>query len=337
MRVLTWNIKNGGGDRLPSIIKVIDQARPDVVTLQELQGFHRYGGRRLRELAAALDMTAHLAPSVLAQPVAVLVREPLRIVRRARISWRLHHAAAVAVVPTPAGPLTVVSAHLNPFSPYRRMREARWLAARHATPNGLTLIAGDMNGLAPPHNPNPQASAVDTNPPTPAVDTSGPAPAGVASGPSPAGVASGLDPAGVASGPSPAGVGNGPSPAGVASGPSPAGVANSLDPAGDHTAALAGLPALYRKRHLGPDGRPDTRALAAFREEGFVDLWHTVGSGDGHTVPTAYAGHEFAPVRLDYLLASPPLAARAQHLRVIRDDLTAQASDHYPLLADLDL
>ncbi|GAA0422518.1 hypothetical protein Aca07nite_24550 [Actinoplanes capillaceus] len=256
MRVLTWNIKNGGGDRLPSIIKVIDQARPDVVTLQELQGFHRYGGRRLRELATALDMTAHLAPSILAQPVAVLVREPLRIVRRTRISWRLHHAAAVAVVPTPAGPLTVVSVHLNPFSPYRRMREARWLAARYATPNGLTLIAGDMNGL---------------------------------------------------------------------------------DPAGDHTAALASLPALYRKRHLTPDGRPDTRALAAFREEGFTDLWHTAGTGDGHTVPTAFAGHEFAPVRLDYLLAGPPLAARAQHLRVIRDDLTASASDHYPLQADFDL
>ncbi|GGN61100.1 hypothetical protein GCM10010112_17880 [Actinoplanes lobatus] len=256
MRVLTWNIKNGGGDRLPSIITVIDQARPDVVTLQELQGFHRYGGRRLRELATALDMTAHLAPSVRAQPVAVLVREPLRIVRRARISWRLHHAAAVVVVPTPVGPLTVVSVHLNPFSPYRRMREARWLAARYATPNGLTLIAGDMNGL---------------------------------------------------------------------------------DPAGDHTTALATLPGLYRKRHLTSDGRPDTRALAAFREEGFTDLWHTAGVGDGHTVPTACAGHEFAPVRLDYLLAGPPLAARAQHLRVIRDDLTANASDHYPLQADFDL
>ncbi|MEV0901770.1 endonuclease/exonuclease/phosphatase family protein [Actinoplanes sp. NPDC049802] len=256
MRVMTWNIKNGGGDRLPAIIKVIGRQRPDVLTLQELQGFHRYGGRKLKDLAATLDMTAHLAPSALAQPVAVLVREPLWIARRTRISWRLHHAAAVAVVPTEAGPLTVVSAHLNPFSPYRRMREARWLAARYATPDGLALIAGDMNGL---------------------------------------------------------------------------------DPDGDHTAALAAQPSLYRRRHLDPDGRPDTRALAAFREEGFTDLALTVGDGDGRTVPTGYAGREFGAVRLDYLLASPPLAARARRVRVIRDDLTDQASDHYPVQAEFDL
>ncbi|GAA4929419.1 endonuclease/exonuclease/phosphatase family protein [Actinoplanes utahensis] len=256
VRLMTWNIKNGGGDRLPAIIEVIRDERPDVLCLQELQHFQRYGGRRMRELADATGMTAHLARSLFAQPVAVLVREPLRIIRRVSITCRLHHAAAVAVIGTPAGTLTAISAHLNPFSPQRRYREARWLAARYASARSMVFIAGDMNGL---------------------------------------------------------------------------------DPDGDHEAELAAQPSLYRRRHLGPDGTQDTRAIAAIRSEGFTDLWHAVGEGDGRTVPTGFAGREFGAVRLDYLLASPPLTARARRLWTVRDDRTDHASDHYPVRADIDI
>ncbi|GIE32956.1 hypothetical protein Ait01nite_060010 [Actinoplanes italicus] len=256
LRLMTWNIKNGGGDRLPEIIRVINREQPDVLCLQELQHFQRYGASRLRELSEATGMTAHLARSVLAQPVAVLVRPPLRIRRRSSVSWRLHHAAAVVVADTAAGPLTVVSAHLNPFSPYRRYREATWLAARYGSARHMVLIAGDMNGL---------------------------------------------------------------------------------DPDGDHSATLDAVHSLYRQRHLGPDGSPDTRAVAAFRESGFTDLWQAVGEGDGRTVPTGFAGREFGTMRLDYLLASPPLAARVKHARVIRDEVTDHASDHYPVLVGTDL
>jgi exodeoxyribonuclease-3 len=256
LRLMTWNIKNGGGDRLPAIIGVIRGEQPDVLCLQELQHFQRYGQSRLRELSEAIGMSAHLARSVLAQPVAVLVRPPLRIRRRSSVSWRLHHAAAVAEVDTAAGPLTVVSTHLNPFSPYRRYREARWLAARYGSAGRMVLIAGDMNGL---------------------------------------------------------------------------------DPDGDHVATLDAVHSLYRRRHLGPDGEPDTRAVAAFRRAGFTDLWHTVGEGDGRTVPTGFAGREFGTMRLDYLLASAPLAARAKRARVIRDEATGNASDHYPVHLDVSL
>ncbi|GIF35758.1 exodeoxyribonuclease-3 [Actinoplanes xinjiangensis] len=255
LRLMTWNIKNGGGDRLPEIIRVIHREQPDVLCLQELQHFHRYG-RRLHALAQEAGMAVHLAPAGFAQPVAVLVRPPRRILRRSAIRWRTHHAVAIAVVETTAGPLTVVSAHLNPFSPYRRYREARWLSARYGSARRMTLIAGDMNGL---------------------------------------------------------------------------------DPDGDHTATLDSLHSLFQQRHLGPDGAPDTRAIAAFRAGGFTDLWQSVGEGDGRTVPTGFAGREFGAMRLDYLLASPLLAARAQRAWVVRDDTTTHASDHYPVRADITL
>ena len=252
---MTWNIKTGGGTRLTAILAVLTRERPDLLALQELRGFDRYQGRRMREVAEALGMTAHLAPSVFGQPVAILARSPFELTRTRSVRWRLHHAAATAVVPTGDAPLTVVSTHLNPFSPYRRMREARWLAARYASRRKLVLLAGDLN---------------------------------------------------------------------------------SLEPGSDHTDHLAGLDPRYRRRHLAADGTPDTRAMAAFADAGFTDLWR--GDGDGRTVPTSDGGgHEFSGMRLDYILASPPLARLAGSARVIRGGETECASDHYPVVAQLDL
>ena len=146
---MTWNIKTGGVDRhgrerLAAIAAVVARSRPDVLALQELRGFER----RMPVFAGAVGMVAHLARSVSGQPVAVLVRPPRRITRRSAVSWRLHHAAAEVTIATDAGPLTVVSTHLNPFSPERRRREAVWLAARYAR-RGLVIVAGDLNSLAP--------------------------------------------------------------------------------------------------------------------------------------------------------------------------------------------
>ena len=253
LRLMTWNIRTGGGDRLPAITEVIRAERPDILTLQELRDFHRYG--RMHDFATAVGMAPYLARSGLGQPVAVLVRPPLRILRVSHVTWRLHHAAAAVEVATRSGPLRVVSTHLNPFWPYRRMREARWLAARYFSDR--LVLAGDLNGL---------------------------------------------------------------------------------DPHTDHTAALASLPRLYRRRHLTSDGEPDTRALAAFESAGLTDLWRAVGDGPGETVPTTgLRGHEFGSTRLDYVLAGPAVARHARTVRVIRGGAAEYASDHYPVTVDLDL
>ncbi|MET0418265.1 MAG: endonuclease/exonuclease/phosphatase family protein [Actinoplanes sp.] len=251
LRAMTWNIKTGGydrkGDRLDAIAAVITRERPDVLALQEL----RNGVRRLPLLADAVGMQPHLSRSLLGQPVAVLVRPPLTIRRRTSVTWRLHHAAAAVDV----GPLTMVSVHLNPFSPPRRRREAVWLT--HRFRRGPVLIAGDLNGL---------------------------------------------------------------------------------DPGTDHTETLARLPGIYHRRHVDAAGQVDTRGVEAFGKAGLVDLWTVAGSGNGLTVPTTRGGgNEFSRMRLDYAFASPELAKRAHDMRVVRGDETEYASDHYPVVVDLDL
>jgi exonuclease III len=42
-------------------------------------------------------------------------------------------------------------------------------------------------------------------------------------------------------------------------------------------------------------------------------------------------------MRLDYLLATPAVAALTRQVRVVRDGETDRASDHYPVVADLEL
>jgi exodeoxyribonuclease-3 len=262
LRLMTWNIKTGGvdrgrGDRRAAIAAVVNRELPDILALQELRDFDRSDGRRMGEFADAVGMTAHLSRSALGQPVAVLVRPPLRITAGKTVRWRLHHAAAEATVPTDAGQLTVVSTHLHPFSPYRRMREARWLGARYGSAKRPVVLAGDLN---------------------------------------------------------------------------------ALDPGTDHAAELARLDQRYRSRHLADDGGADTRALAALLECGFADLWAVAGDGDGRTAPTtAGGGPEFSGMRLDYVLATAPVAGRVRTARVIRGGEAEFASDHYPVAVDFDL
>jgi exodeoxyribonuclease III len=262
LRIMTWNIKTGGvdrgrGDRRAALAAVVNRELPDVLALQELRDFDRDDGRRMGEFADAVGMIAHLSRSAFGQPVAVLVRPPLRITGGRTVRWRLHHAAAEATVPTNAGQLTVVSTHLNPYSPYRRMREARWLAARYGSAKRPVVLAGDLN---------------------------------------------------------------------------------ALDPGTDHAGELARLDTLYRRRHLAADGSVDTRALAALFDGGFADLWAIAGEGDGTTAPTkAGGGQEFSGMRLDYVLASAPVAGRVRAARVVRGGETEHASDHYPVAVDLDL
>jgi exodeoxyribonuclease-3 len=236
VKIMTWNLRNGGGDRRPAIAELVRREQPDILTLQELRGFP--GGA----FAAAVGMTGHVAPSVFGQPVGVFVRPSLTITGRSSVRWRLHHAASAVTLRAGGESLTVVSTHLNPYAPERRRREAVWLAARFGR-RGPVVLAGDLNSLSVP-------------------------------------------------------------------GP---------------------LPAAYRKRHLGPKGEVDTRAMAAFARGGLADAWLEAGEGDGYTVPTALGGGEFAPMRLDYVLLGGGL--RATSARVVRD--APGASDHFPVVVSV--
>ncbi|MEV0718583.1 endonuclease/exonuclease/phosphatase family protein [Asanoa sp. NPDC050611] len=126
---------------------------------------------------------------------------------------------------------------------------------------------------------------------------------------------------------------------------------NTLDPWTDHQDKLQALPPPYRVRHLrwrppgrrntdrdvGALGRVDTRAIAALDAAGMVDVFRTVGEGAPETAPTALGGAEFSGMRLDYLFATPALAEHVRSCRILRTPTADRASDHYPVVADIDI
>ncbi|MGK5739216.1 endonuclease/exonuclease/phosphatase family protein [Micromonospora sp. URMC 103] len=152
LRVMTWNIRTGGRDgdgtdRRDAVVEVIDGQRPDVLLLQELRGFD---DRVLARFADRLGLRPHRAGSCLGQPVAVLVRPPLRSLASGPLRRPFHHAAARVVLATDAGPLTVLGTHLHPLSGGWRRVEVDWLArAVRRAPGELTLVGGDLNTLDP--------------------------------------------------------------------------------------------------------------------------------------------------------------------------------------------
>jgi exodeoxyribonuclease-3 len=115
---------------------------------------------------------------------------------------------------------------------------------------------------------------------------------------------------------------------------------NSLSPHDRCEAALQHLPSHYRARHLLPDGSSvDTRAISFLDKAGFVDL-HLKHCGDRTeaTAPTrGFHPAEFHNMRVDYIFATPPVAKRLIRCSTVKSDLSEKASDHYPLLAEIDL
>lgn len=68
---------------------------------------------------------------------------------------------------------------------------------------------------------------------------------------------------------------------------------------------------------------------------GLTDLAVAAGQNRVHTVPTEMSTDEAfqAKVRLDYVLAEGPIVESFREYRVIQDNKTNKASDHYPVVA----
>ncbi|TCB92130.1 endonuclease/exonuclease/phosphatase family protein [Micromonospora zingiberis] len=149
LRIVTWNIRNGGQDRggpdrRDLLARVVAEQRPDVLAVQELRGLDVTG------FAARVGLRAYRAGTWFGQSVAVLVRPSWPVLAAAPVRRPFHHAAQLVTIGTAAGPLTVLSTHFHPYSGRRRLVEAGWAgAALRRAGDGLALLAGDLNTLDP--------------------------------------------------------------------------------------------------------------------------------------------------------------------------------------------
>lgn len=93
-----------------------------------------------------------------------------------------------------------------------------------------------------------------------------------------------------------------------------------------------------RARHWLPGGDGlDTRAIALMEDAGLVDLARRGRLPFTPTALTPLRAADQSPyhVRIDYLFATPSLAAGLQSIEVVRGELADVASDHYAVVADV--
>lgn len=107
-------------------------------------------------------------------------------------------------------------------------------------------------------------------------------------------------------------------------------------------ADLLALPLHHVERHVEADGEVATGTTRVLEEAGMVDAWRAANpaapAGEGSTVPTDVPEPpHFAPMRIDYVFVSADLARGLAGCRVIRDPPAPQASDHFPVLAEVDV
>jgi endonuclease/exonuclease/phosphatase family metal-dependent hydrolase len=77
------------------------------------------------------------------------------------------------------------------------------------------------------------------------------------------------------------------------------------------------------------DARRDHSRPVSMVLEKYQSAFDLAGSGNGATFSKGR--------KIDYIFVSPDLAQKVKNARVIRDDLTKVASDHLPLIAELEL
>jgi endonuclease/exonuclease/phosphatase family metal-dependent hydrolase len=153
LRVLTYNILAGGGARVGAIEQVIRSARPDVVGLQEV-----LRGETLSALARRLDMHCALAPSRSGWHVGALSRWPLLEEHGHGGPWMKRALLEVLVRPPDGIAVRVFVLHLRAFfagpraGETARLRELDYVLERMRGAREARephLVLGDFNSLAP--------------------------------------------------------------------------------------------------------------------------------------------------------------------------------------------
>lgn len=151
MRLMTYNVLTGGRDaagdaRLGAVVRVIQSVAPDLLILNECNGFEQDGQRALYRLEAELGMRSVLAKAESGFHVALFHRRG-RLLEARCLSREVHHAVLAARIELDGLVLGVVGAHLCPFGGDARLLEVqhliRFLRDEHV------FVLGDMNALSP--------------------------------------------------------------------------------------------------------------------------------------------------------------------------------------------
>ncbi|MFJ4799160.1 endonuclease/exonuclease/phosphatase family protein [Kitasatospora purpeofusca] len=168
LTIAVQNLKRGGlfdeggarEDRWPQLTKRISSVEPDLVLLQEAEGWADAGHRQLIRAEQDLGLDGLLAPARSGRGTALLYR---RETLGRRIAWNTDYAAdethhgfgtAAFAIPGLPAPLAITSVHLTPYSADRAITEADFAASRSYRYGPYCILGGDIN-YPPAAGPDP--------------------------------------------------------------------------------------------------------------------------------------------------------------------------------------
>ncbi len=140
LRLLAWNIRAGGGVRVPRIAEAIARHDADILVISEFRG-----GDAAERLRAALDALGYRFATTLTPPPG---RNGVLIAARRRFR---EHGALAAAVPEPYRMVGIELGSVRlcgVYMPNLRLKVPYWealIAALAADPDGAALAIGDFN------------------------------------------------------------------------------------------------------------------------------------------------------------------------------------------------
>ncbi|MBP7832516.1 MAG: hypothetical protein KA035_01975 [Candidatus Levybacteria bacterium] len=153
MKLMSYNILDGGETRIPEIIKVIKNESPDYLTINEANSFAKDDFKILKQIAKETNLPYfELALSgEYDYHVAVLSKYKLKNVHKIQPLMR---ACIVSSIETELGEISIASLHLTPYTEDLRHPEIdAILQFQKQFPK--RILMGDMNSLSPHDNYNP--------------------------------------------------------------------------------------------------------------------------------------------------------------------------------------
>jgi len=146
MKLMTYNILDGGEGRLDLISEIIKTEKPDFLVINEANGFEKDDNQKLNKFSEKTGLS-HFKLSLSGEydyHTAVFSKYPFKEAREIK---PLRNAGIIAVIETELGEISIVGAHLSPYREDARLLEIDLIIDQQKQyPN--KILMGDMNSLS---------------------------------------------------------------------------------------------------------------------------------------------------------------------------------------------
>ncbi|HVA97027.1 MAG TPA: endonuclease/exonuclease/phosphatase family protein [Candidatus Acidoferrales bacterium] len=150
MKLMSYNILDGGVDRLPLIIDAIKKEAPDYLTINEANTFAQDDNKILKELTQQIDLPYFdvALSEEYDYHVAAFSKYPFKHTTKPH---PLTRACLITLIDTDLGELSVASLHLTPYAEDLRHPEIDLIIKAQKQYENRILM-GDMNSLSQSDN-----------------------------------------------------------------------------------------------------------------------------------------------------------------------------------------